>query len=290
MRNNNDTYSILGIKKISFDEKLNLLNVIDDAGFVTKFTIEPFLKHVINSRFGGNSPRYSAAIYAKPLSVDKTDESLTEIEFLNREKGRVIPPDFNYEGMTVGFVYSDDSNHENHKWMLEFRRGEGMEVFYNLFFGGVVFEGVNVATVSWKDEVWHGRFMIEKDDISNIVTNSDGLVTCLIGSNNNYSKLTDLSLVEKDSVELIIGYSTKNNYWYLKQVNSKGDTVGKVLTTKKILMSNLFGVGNIDWNRAKPLVEFIIETSNITVLKKIGNTILIECKNPTDLDISKDKI
>jgi hypothetical protein len=110
-------------------------------------------------------PDFTTDVNLKFIKVEKLDSYKSRDELREElKKTNIITDNLIFDRILLGFVYSDKSDPNNHRWWLDFRDKDNNNV-YNYFTDKLIINA-SVTTTAWHDEdpngVWHGRFVLDK--------------------------------------------------------------------------------------------------------------------------------
>lgn len=201
-------------------------------------------------------------------SIEETDNSMSLEEIRERYKDtNLLTSDLVYDHIQIGFIYSDgDPN--NHRWMLNF-----MDVNNKFLFG---FNGDNVkvncpfTTMSWEDGIWHGRFVVSKNHIKELLEPEPGQFI-INGEGDIGNQLTQP--LEEDYDHLSLRYNIQENTWYA-EVLKDSKIVGS-FPCKNIICDVPFE-GKIDKSSSKPKVTALLKKEDIKGISLALNALIIK--------------
>lgn len=181
----------------------------------------------------------------------------------------ILPPGLDYDSILIGFVYSDESNPNNHHWWLDFRKG-AQSVFN--YFGDAITIKCPINTYTWPDVGFsHGRFKLSKTDVISIKDHNGTLV--IEGKMANLPAPEGESLISGDYKKLRLRYSPRTDLWYC-DILQENDIVSDTIECTSIigdipLISNRLDVGG------KPKISMIVKVEDISKVARMGNTLII---------------
>ena len=186
----------------------------------------------------------------------------------------VLPEGLDFENFTVGFVYATPDNPMNHKWMFEFRKNK--RIFHAMHFSGVVID-CPFSTTSWHDNIYHGRFQIDKNAYTKVTEQKPGWVT-IGGNKSKHTTKGDTGLIPEGCMDIRFRYNIKTDYWYADFLDKAGGTIAKPLQMHDILGEGVKVLGNIDWdtNPAKPKVTLHCNPAEIKNIMMMAETLVMK--------------
>lgn len=208
--------------------------------------------HEYIGTINGSKPMTSKAIRKKFIKVNLLTENSV------------------YDHIQLGFVYADDKDPDNHKWMLNF-----MDVNNNFLFGynaNKVKLNCPFTTVSWEDGVWHGRFVIYKKDVEELTEPEPGYFV-LKGSGNIGTHI--LTPIEKGIESISLRYNIFSNTWYCEYIQN-GKIVGT--TPCKNIICDVPFIGKVDLSNDKPKVTAELKVKDIKGISIALNALIIKAK------------
>lgn len=188
-------------------------------------------------------------------------------------KEDLIPPDLQYKYIMLGFVYSNPTDPNNHKWWLDFRDSQNNSV-YNYFAPKIKIHAP-ITTKTWHDPdpngVWHGRYVFEKG-IKILETNPGELtLTAPIKK----VKKQNISILPKQATNLRLRYNIREDIWFCDVLDNKNIELESIPCKSIIcdakMSSNVIG-GN------KPKVSTLIKVSDIGEVSLDINNLVIRGK------------
>ena len=205
----------------------------------------------------------------KAISLEKTRQKL-----INASS---IPLDLDYDNFHIGFVYSDgDVN--NHRWMLNFFDKQ------NNYLTSLHCDKIKVRcpfdTTSWQDGIWHGRFMVYKSHVSNIIEKENGDIE-IVGKLSTICKPLDSKKVcssqniPEKTKWLRLRYNIRENIWYCDFL-SKTEKEIETVICKKIICDAPFE-GKVT-SGDKPKVSAIININDVSEVAIALNSLIIRGK------------
>ncbi len=235
-------------------------------------TTRPWMKH---PKTGVDVPEFQTAFNFQPMDVSPLEGAKTkdEITAILKEK-TVLPAQLDYDNFTIGFIYANDDNPMNHKWMFEFRRNKN--IFHAMHFNGVNIDAP-FSTTSWHDGIYHGRFQMNKDAFKKVLESKPGWVTITGNDHNKHRPKGDTKMIPEAAKSIRFRFNIKTDYWYGDLLDGKGESVAPPLKMHDILGDGITLTGNIDWdsNPAKPRVMFYTICREIKECNMMAETLVI---------------
>ena len=172
-----------------------------------------------------------------------------------------------YDHVQIGFIYNDGDQH-NHRWMLNF-----MDVNNNTLFnyiGDDVQVNCAFTTMSWEDGSWHGRFVVYKKDITQLIEPEEGkFILTGTGDIGNHN----LAPLDKDIDSMSLRYNSNTNMWNC-DLKSKGEKVGEY--PAKTLICDVPFKGSINRSNSKPKVTAELNVKDIAGVSVAMNALIIK--------------
>jgi hypothetical protein len=248
----------------------DVIELKTETGHIVKMKVIPEILMDINADDNG-LPFFSVAMTYEYAGVEKTKKSKS-LKFLKRNyaKKNIISKNLNYDHIQVGFIYAGESEPNNHRWMLNF-----MDVnnnYVHVYYADKVTINCPFTTTSWEDGNWHGRFVIYKKDVKELIESDEGVMTLLgdgdIGSHN-------VMPIDDDMDFISLRYNIYENTWYCEYI--KDDKVIGSIPCKNII-SDVPLVGNVDKGYSKPKVTAKIDVNDVSGITVALNALIIKKK------------
>lgn len=266
--------------KVEYDPAKKRMRMRTELGYNLVFEMEPHVSVNPYDPFGQNgTPEFQTNIMLRPISVEKGENPMTQPQISEMIKNRnVIPSELNYETFSLGFVYANAQNPNNHKWMFEYRRRQ--QIFWAQHFLGVNLKKIPITTISWFDGIYHGRFLIQRGDVLKVTEESPGHVL-LWGKNQNVvNPVSDFSkIVPKGIVKLRLRFNVREDYWYADLLK-EGQVISdlKPLKMRHIVAENIDFDGVADFNFQKPKVFYSAKVNELADVKLMAETLMLTGK------------
>lgn len=197
----------------------------------------------------------------------KTSSSRNKI-IKDLETKNIIPESLEYDRIFLGFVYSNEQDQNNHKWWLDFRDINNNSV-YN-YYGQDIELNCPITTTSWNDGGWHGRYVIDKNQVDKILDNGK----IIINGKLSHNKKVDLSNLPKETKSLRIRYNIRENIWLCDVLDNKGNEL-EVIPCKSIICDVKMS-GVIYESGDKPKVSIKIKIKDVSSLTTMLNNLIIK--------------
>jgi len=256
-------------KPVTSKVKTEILEIELETGHIVKFKITPkvFIDlerdenglPFIWADFKENYVGVEASPNAIPLHIIKEKYKLSNL----------LTSELEYEHIQVGFIY-DEGSPDNHKWMLNFMDVDNQFKFN--FVGESVEINCPFTTTSWQDGIWHGRFVIDKKDVRELVEPVSGRF--ILNGNNDIGQHNTTPL-DKSIDTLSLRYNVYSNIWTC-DLKSKGKIIGEYPC--KAIISDAPFVGKVDRSFPKPKVTADIDISNVEGVSMALNALIIKRK------------
>jgi hypothetical protein len=248
----------------------DVIELKTETGHIVKIQVSPELLLDIDNDENG-LPFFSVAMGHKYAGVEKTKKSKSlkyiKKNYINRN---IINENLNYDHIQVGFIYANESEPNNHRWMLNF-----MDInnkYVHVYYADKITINCPFTTTSWEDGNWHGRFVIYKKDVKELIELEEGVMTLLgdgdIGSQNVTPIKEDIDLVS-------LRYNIYENTWYCEYIKDE-KVIGSIPC--KNIISDVPLVGNVDKSHSKPKVTANIDVNDVSGITVALNALIIKKK------------
>ena len=291
---NTKTYREIKVdtSKVEYDPTKKRMRMRTELGYNLIFEMEPHVSVNPYDQFGqNNTPEFQTNIMLRPISVERGENPMTQSQIAELIKDRsVIPSDLNFETFSVGFVYANAQNPNNHKWMFEYRRRQ--QVFWAQHFMGVNLKKIPITTISWFDGIYHGRFLVQKGDVLKVTEDTPGYVKIWGKNQNTVNTVSDFSRFVPDGIEkLRLRFNIREDYWYADLLK-KGQVISdlKPLKMRQIAAENIDFEGIADFNFQKPKVYYTANVSDLADVRLMAETLMLTGKGepaPKELKIKE---
>ena len=264
------------LKELEFDPEKGMVRLPVEFGYKVIFAIEPHVSLNPYDPFKGNTPEIQSNIMLRPVKIEGGPDAITQAKLVEILKARdVIPEEISYQDMTIGFTYANAQNPQNHKWMLEFRRNKN--IFWALHFLGVSVNKVPVQTTSWFDGIFHGRFLVNKQDIGKTVEITPGYVELQGKDMKKKIPKGDTSLIPEGVDRIRLRFNIKEDFWYGDLLAPK-EVISKLkpLKFKNITADNMYFEGVADHSFQKPKVFYIAKVKDIASIMIMANNLILQ--------------
>lgn len=246
-----------------------ILEIKTETGHIVKFKLEPTLSTDIDNEDNG-APFFYLNLNPIYEGVESTNESMTLEQVKSHLNDRnLLNESADYDHIQVGFIYSEgDPN--NHRWMLNF-----MDV-NNKYLFGFIADNVKLncpfTTTSWEDGNWHGRFVVYKKDVDELIETSQGNFELYGKGDVGEMPVTPL---EKDVKKISLRYNIYSNMWFA-ELKSDKETLGEI-PCKNIICDVPFE-GNVDRSSPKPKVTAELDVNQVAGTSLALNALIIKRK------------
>lgn len=264
------------VKELEFDPEKGMIRMPIEFGYRVVFAIEPHISLNPYDPFQNSAPEIQSNIFLRPIKIEPTDKAVSQDEILKILKERdVIPSEVGYQDMTIGFTYANAQNPNNHKWMLEFRRNKN--IFWAMHFLGVSVNKVPLQTTSWFDGIYHGRFLVNKQDVAITKEVKPGFIELQGKDLKKKIPKGNTSLIPEGIDRIRLRFNIKEDYWYgdLLKPGEKVSTL-KPLKMKNITADNIYLEGVADHSFQKPKVYYIVKTKDIANIMLMADNLIIQ--------------
>jgi len=278
---NKQVYRNITAKPKEATLKDGVLTIETEYGYTVAFLMKPFFGINTTRPWMKNQqqemiPEFQTAFNMQPVSVRPiVGKAKPRDEIMEHLKTRnVLPEGIEFDNFTVGFVYATADNPMNHKWMFEFRKNK--RIFHAMHFSGVIID-CPFSTTSWHDNIYHGRFQIDKNAYTKVTEDKPGWIT-IQGNKSKHSSKGDVAMIPEGCIDIRFRFNVKTDYWYADFLDSKGGTISKPLQMHDILGEGVIVKGDIDWdtNPTKPKVTMHCDPKEIKNLMMMAETLVIK--------------
>jgi len=247
----------------------DVLTIKTETGHIVKYKLETTLSTDIDNDAEGD-PFYYVTINPIYIGVESPPGSLSLAKVKKQLADRnLLTPEVKYDHIQIGFVYNDKDEHQ-HRWMLNFMDADNNHLFN--FIGDNIKVNCAFTTKSWKDDIWHGRFIVYKKDVGELVETSQGSYILTGTSNINNHNLIPLD----KSIDLVsLRYDIVANTWTC-DLKTKGTIVGEFLT--KTLICDVPFIGAVNKAVAKPKVTAELNAIDIAGISITHKALIIKKK------------
>ena len=264
------------VKELEFDPEKGMIRLPIEFGYKVIFAIESHISLNPYDPFQNGSPEIQSNIMLRPIKIEGGPKAIPQAKLVEILKERdVIPEDLAYQDMTIGFTYANAQNPQNHKWMLEFRRNKN--IFWALHFLGISVNKVPLQTISWFDGIYHGRFIVNKQDIGKTVEKTPGWIELQGKEMDKKIPKGNTSLIPEGVDRIRLRFNIKEDFWYGDLLAPK-EVISKLkpLKFKNITAENLFLEGVADHSFQKPKVYYIVKTKDVANIMLMANNLIIQ--------------
>jgi len=272
-------YRNIATKPLTATLKDGILSIDIEYGYQVQFKMQPYFginttRAWMKNKEGIDIPEFQTAFNMSPIAVNKLADAKSREDILEHLKTRNVLPEMEFENFTVGFVYANADNPQNHKWMFEFRKAKN--IFHAMHFLGCDID-CPFSTTSWHDGIYHGRFQINKEAFKSVLENKPGWVT-ITGNKNKHRPKGDVAIIPVNAERIRFRFNVKTDYWYGDFLGKDGQSVAPSLKMHDILGEGIKLEGHIDWdsNPAKPRVMFHAECKDIKDASMMAETLVIK--------------
>ncbi len=260
--------------------KDGVLTIDTEYGYQVQFKMLPYFginttRPWMKNKDGSEIPEFQTAFNMAPIAVNTLKDAKSRPDILEHLKTRnVLPSGIDFENFTVGFVYAQADNPQNHKWMFEFRKNKN--IFHAMHFLGCDID-CPFSTTSWHDGIYHGRFQINKEAYKSVLESKPGWVS-ITGNKGDHRAKGDTKIIPANAEKIRFRFNIKTDYWYGDFLGADGASVAPSLKMHDILGEGIKLSGHIDWdsNPAKPRVMFHAECKDIKDASMMAETFVIK--------------
>ena len=127
------------------------------------------------------------------------------------------------------------------------------------------------------DGIFHGRYLVRKEDITFVREEKPGTVT--VEGKVDTHPLGDLSKLPEGTAELRFRFDIKTDYWWIDFLDKDRITTGDSMKVKTI-NGDVRLYGEIDWNHPKPWVATYIKVPELASFQLMGSMLIVQGLNP----------
>lgn len=257
--------------KSSFVLKDGILEIKNEFGYTIYYDIGVVTTVDTYTKYDDGKPDFQASVNLVFKNMKQGKKSMTLSQINKKLKNISILNDkIDYDHIQIGFVYADSNDPNNHKWMLNFMDVNNRYIFgYNT---NKIKINCPFTTISWEDGNWHGRFIVYKKDVEELLEpKQDQLVINGNGDIGDH-KITPI----QNNVDYIsLRYNIYTNMWYCDLLN-KNKKIGEYPC--KAIICDVPFEGHVDKSSSKPKVTAKIKASNIKGISMALNALIIKRK------------
>jgi len=270
-------------KPIKSTSDVKEITITNEFGFEEKFKVN-FTTYInldtydpVNCENCKNGiPELQTIINLQPIGIKKTNKFTSRTKMIEAMKGRnIIPPLLKYDNILVGFVYSDATDPNNHKWWLDFRDKQDQNI-YNIYSDELdIF--TPITTRAWHDNIWHGRYVISNKDIISIQNpKSNKLV--IVGNKVPIDSPTSDNVCSIENVPsktkwIKARYNIIEDIWFCDFIDSKGNTLRTTPAKRLLIDAPMYGV--VEQNTSKPKTSIKINLKDISDISIALDSLII---------------
>lgn len=248
-----------------------------EFGYKLHYKIIPFVNVDPATKYEDGNPDFTSSLSLQflKLEVEKGAKSQDEIAKVLRERN-IIPPGLDYDFFYVGFVYADDSDPNNHKWWLDFRKDD-MSVL-NLFTDSLKINSP-ATTASWfANGVWHGRFKVTSDMLEFV--KQEGESGFFVKGRRPARKISQ-NICSPDSMPkgakyIRLRYNIRQNFWYAAFLDKSHEQIEEQQFGSIICDAPMEGVVHVADGKWR--VSSRIDVKDVAGIAQIANSLIITGK------------
>ncbi len=239
--------------KFSYELDKDILTIKTDLGYILKYKLNLDVQVDPFTKYDDNLPDFVVTPQVEFQEQKVTKQAIPFKQLATKLSKENLIKNTNFSFIHVGFIYSPgDPN--NHRWMINAFDKDNNFLFN--FIGDNIKMNCPFSTVSWQDGIWHGRFIIDKKDITSIFEPKPGNFII-----KGKSKLNPKIEPIKEKIDKIsVRYNIEQNLWYC-DYKYKNNQIGSYPT--KHLICDVPFEGNIDRNHSKPKVTAELKAKDI---------------------------
>jgi len=240
--------------------KNGIMTIPTDVGYNLTVAIHPSISisEVLNEGTPGfllDMPlgEMNSVMLAKDSNLIKTQDQLDKyLKDISH-----IPDSLVYDDFMIGFIYGNP-NQDNFKWMFQLRQKD--QVVTTMIFQNGIDIQCPISTYSWLDGEYHGRFIVDRNDLLKVVDSGPGRVK-VIGKNFSNNPEGDTSIIPKECNEISLRFNVYKNRWYLHYFNKNKD-LGDPTEVREIV-ADVIMKADTNRNTEKPKVTERIKVKDV---------------------------
>ncbi len=258
--------------------KLNndsLIITVPKFGYELHYKMKDYTTVDADLEFKDGIPDFASEVTLEFVKVLKLSnaKSIKQIRELVKDES-VIPPNLKYDHILLGFVYSDNTDSNNHRWWLDFKNDKDENV-YN-YFGDKIEIRCPTSTKSWfKDEFWHGRYVFSKQDIQSIIEPKPGRLIIRGKLKDECKPAISNQVIPSGAETIRFRYNTRENLWFGDILDKTDKLLGEIPCKNLIIDATMYGE---IVTAEKPKVSTRINVNDILDINIAINTLIIRGK------------
>lgn len=268
-------------RSIRFKSDIKTLVVRTEIGYDLVFELHPQIRVAPYESTEKGTPEFQTSIVWKLKGARPRGNAMKVPQIKDLVKDRsLLPMDGDWDIAQLGYVYSNNRDPNNHRWWLEALKSTGQGIGnYDSTLSEYMFDISSTAPIgtrAWFDGIHHGRFIIQKDNIKDVIEISPGKVTI---TGNGKGKLGDIKGnvdIPEGSIVLRLRFDIRKNVWYSEFLDSKG-VVLKMLESTNIMSDVKFKSHTIP-HPSRPKVSGMIMVKDIDKIKTDNQLTMIKGK------------
>jgi len=263
-------------KPIKSKSDTKRVTVEDEFGFIQIFDLE-HETYILPENYDPENckwckkgiPELRTTFKTTLVDQSKTKNSVPREKIIELLKTRsIIPPSLEWDNILVGFVYADETDPNNHRWWINFRNKQDQSI--HSIWTDKVESRCSISTRSWMDGIWHGRFVVAKNDLESIQEENGKLF--LIGKKKDTPK-HDVSKIPKGTESLRLRFNIRENLWFCDFLDKKDEEITSVPTknidSDAVMFGHVINIGDRPKVSMKiypkDISKFSLELNSITI-------------------------
>ena len=212
-----------------------------EFGYDLYFNVRPVTEIDAITDYEDGKPDFQVnlkLIFVKAIETKKAIPR-KKIEQSLRERS-IVPSDLEFDDFLIGFVFASDDEPNNHKWWLDFRKGE--QTVHNIFIDELDIR-CPITTKSWfGQEVYHGRMVVTKDNLLAIKQPHLGKIE-IIGKPvpGRMKAVCKTNIIPEGTEYLRLRYNIKEDFWICDYMNKEDKRIQAIPAKGIICDAPLYG-------------------------------------------------
>lgn len=261
-----------------------LIIKIPEFGYEFHYKMHPITTIDTETRFEDNLPDIAASVTLEFIKSVTTKDSKTHDEVIELLKDKsIIPEELIYDHILLGFVYSDNSDPNNHRWWLDFRNANNQNI-YNYFTDKLEIN-CPITTKTWHDAnpdgIWHGRFVFFPTDLKSILEPKPGKLIIKGKLKEECKpikseKVCTLENIPGNSESLRLRYNIREDIWFCDILDKQEKQISQIPCKSIVCDAKMYG--EVVLVGGKPKVSTRINVNDISEIAIAINSLIIRGK------------
>ena len=244
-----------------------------EFGYDLYFKVRPITEIDAITEYEDGKPDFQVNLRLMFVKAVETNKAIPreKIEKSLRERS-IVPLDLDYDDFLIGFVFATDDDPNNHKWWLDFRKGE--QTVHTIFIDELDIK-CPITTKSWfGEEIYHGRMVVSKDNLLALKQPSLNKIE-IIGKPvpGKTKAVCKRNVIPKDTEYLRLRYNIKEDFWICDFMNNGDERIESIPSKGIICDAPLYGQVTVIEDMYK--VSTKVYVKDITDMATAVNTLII---------------